>query len=300
MKRQTKFELSILLISLIWGVSFLMSDIALIELGPFTVIFFRFTLGFFIVSAFSFKKLKAISKESLKTSAIVGLGMFSAAILVVFALQTASISTTGFLSALGVVFTPILGFIFHKTLVDKKLIVAICISIIGVALLCLTDDLTIAFGDFLTILSNIIYAATLLYIEHSVKNPKVNQFHLGVLQLGFAGVFALLPAIMLEGLPIPSSFSSLGAILYLAVIATGFAYIMQTYALNNTTAVRVSLIFVSQPVFAGLTAFFFGGEVLSLREYAGALLIIIAILVVLLDFSKIGPTKDKNLITSKS
>ena len=66
----------------------------------------------------------------------------------------------------------------------------------------------------------------------------------------------------------------LGGSTVLAVFCTGIAFIVQAVAQQYTTASHVGVIFTLEPVFSGIVAFFFAGEILLPRAYAGAFLML--------------------------
>ena len=69
---------------------------------------------------------------------------------------------------------------------------------------------------------------------------------------------------------LPGSGPIWGAVAFLAVFCTGLAFIVQTLAQQYTSASHVGVIFTLEPVFAGIVAFLFAGEVLTPRAYVGA------------------------------
>ena len=66
MTKQVKADLMLVLVTLCWGVSYLLMDLSLADLGPFTLNAFRFLGAFFLASAASFPKLKTVNKTTLK------------------------------------------------------------------------------------------------------------------------------------------------------------------------------------------------------------------------------------------
>jgi drug/metabolite transporter (DMT)-like permease len=70
------------------------------------------------------------------------------------------------------------------------------------------------------------------------------------------------------------------------ILATAVAFSLQVWAQQYTSANHAAIIFTLEPVFAGLTSFFFYHERLSTRSLLGAALILGGILVAEL----LGPT----------
>ena len=68
------------------------------------------------------------------------------------------------------------------------------------------------------------------------------------------------------------------SVAFLTVFCTGVAFIVQALAQRYTTPSHVGVIFTLEPVFASVAAFLIAGELLTAREYAGAALLIAALL----------------------
>ncbi|PGZ06168.1 EamA family transporter, partial [Bacillus thuringiensis] len=95
-------------------------------------------------------------------------------------------SNAGFLLCLTVIFIPILSAIFLKHIPEKKVIVGIILTIIGIGLLTLTSEFKIGNGDIFCILSALFYAIHVIITGSVTKH--VNSIALGVIQLGFVGL----------------------------------------------------------------------------------------------------------------
>jgi drug/metabolite transporter (DMT)-like permease len=107
------------------------------------------------------------------------------------------------------------------------------------------------------------------------------------------GLFGLAAALLLETLRLPPSPRLWGAILYLSLFATLFAFAVQTWAQRKLNPVRVGLLCTLEPVFAALWAAIFLGERLTAREGAGGALIVLGVLLGelrgLLEPGELGP-----------
>lgn len=293
MTKQVKADLMLVLVTLCWGVSYLLMDLSLADLGPFTLNAFRFLGAFFLASAASFPKLKTVNKTTLKYSLLVGLALVLVYIGATFGVMYTSLSNSGFLCALTVVFTPIFAFFFKKQIPDKKLAAVVVMCLIGIGLLTLNAQLKPAVGDLLCIMCAAAYAVDLLLTETAVAKETVDAFQLGVFQLGFTGLFNLILAFFTEEPHLPASGEVWGAVLFLSVFCTGVAFIVQAIAQQYTSASHVGVIFALEPVFAGVVAFLFAGEVLLPRAYAGAVLLIGSLFVMELDLKKLFKRKNE-------
>lgn len=288
MSKQLRADGILILVTLCWGVSYLLMDISLTELDPFTLNAFRFLGAFAIAALVSFKKIRTVNKTTLKYSVLVGFALVFVYIGATFGVKYTSLSNSGFLCALTVIFTPILGWIFFKKIPDKKLTFVVILCFIGIALLTLGDDFSINMdhlkGDLLCLMCAVAYAVDLLLTEKAVSHEEVDAYNLGVFQLGVTGTLNLLMALLVETPQLPETGAVWSSVIFLAVFCTGVAFVLQPVAQQYTTASHVGVIFTLEPVFAAIVAYFFAGEVLSAKAYLGADLMLASILIMEIDF----------------
>ena len=283
MKTQVKADLMLVLVTLCWGVSYYMIDLCLVEMGTFNLNAFRFLGAFIIAAIFTFPKLKGVNKETLKYAFFIGFSLVFVYIGATFGVMYTSLSNSGFLCALSVVFTPLLGIIIFRQRPDKKMVIIVLICLIGIALMSLNEQLKPALGDIFCLMCAFAYAVDLLITEKAVAKEEVNAFQLGVFQLGFTGLFMLILSFIFEDPCLPSSGIVWGSALFLAVFCTGVAFIVQTIAQQYTSATHVGVIFTLEPVFAGIVAFALAGEILLPRAYFGAFLLLISLIIMEID-----------------
>ncbi len=286
MNKQVKADLMLLFITGCWGVSYYLMDVSLTELDPFTLNAYRFLFAFLAAAALSWPKLKSVNKTTLKYSFYIGMSLVVVYIGATFGVKYTSLSNAGFLCALSVVITPILAYFVNKEVPGRKLSIVVMLCIAGIALLTLNENLKPAVGDLLCIMCAVAYSADLIITERAVRKEEVNAYQLGVFQLGFTGVIQLVLALALEKPHLPGSKTVLASVLFLAVFCTGLAFIIQAVAQQYTSATHVGVIFALEPVFAGLVAYVFAGEILLPRAYLGAVLLVAGCFIMEIDFKK--------------
>ena len=295
MSKQVRADGILILVTLCWGVSYLLMDISLEELDPFTLNAFRFLGAFAIAALVSFKKIRTVNKTTLKYSLLVGFALVFVYIGATFGVKYTSLSNSGFLCALTVVFTPILAWLFFKKAPGKKLTFVVILCFIGIALLTLGDDLSINMehlkGDMLCLMCAVAYAADLLLTEKAVSHEEVDAYNLGVFQLGVTGALNLIMALIVETPQAPQTMEVWSAVIFLSVFCTGVAFVLQPVAQQYTTASHVGVIFTLEPVFAAVVAYFFAGEILSFKAYLGAALMLASIFIMEIDFKTLKKKK---------
>lgn len=296
MKTQLKADLMLVVVTLCWGVSYYLMDVALQDIEPFTLNAFRFLGAFVVAGILAFKNLKNVSRETLKYSVLIGTVLVFVYAGATFGVKYTTLSNSGFLCALTVIFVPLIEIIFLRKRVEKKIIFAVTMSLIGIMMLTLKDDFSINManlkGDVVCIIGAAAYAVDLILTEKAVAHEKVDAFQLGVFQLAVTGVYMLLLSFIFETPHLPSSLPIWGSVVFLSIFCTGVAFIVQAVAQQYTKAAHVGIIFTLEPVFAAIVAFLFAGEVLSFKSYMGAVLMVAALFVTEIDFKKMGKNSD--------
>ena len=279
MSKQRKADLALVLVTLFWGVSYYLVDLCLSELQPMNLNAFRFLLAFLVLAPIFWKRVRHASRATLKYSVIIGallVGVYAGA---TYGVANTSISNAGFICALPVVFTPLLDFLCNRRRPEKKLGVALLLCTVGLALLTLNEQFRPASGDLICLICAVCYAADMLVTEKAVKLPEVDAMTLGVCQLGVAGVLMLLVSALVEQPRLPSSPKIWGAAIFLGLFCSGVAFVIQAVAQQYTTASHVGVIFTLEPVFSAIVAYFFANEKLLPRGYIGAVLMLLSLLV---------------------
>ena len=298
MKKNLKADLMLVIVTLGWGISYYLMDIALSDVDAFTLNAYRFLGAFFVAGLITFNKIKSVNRETLKYSIFVGVALFFVYTGATFGVKYTTLSNSGFLCALAVMFVPIFEFLFFRKKPERKIVFAVTVSLIGIMLLTLEDDFSINMahlkGDLLCLMCAVAYAVDLVLTEKAVSHEEVDAFQLGVFQLGVTGILNMILAFMIEEPHMPQTPSVWGCVLFLSIFCTGIAFIVQAVAQQYTTASHVGIIFTLEPVFAGIVAFFLAGEVLTVKAYIGAALMIGALFITEIDFSGIKKLKGSD------
>jgi drug/metabolite transporter (DMT)-like permease len=282
--KQIRADLMLLMITVFWGASYMLTKIGLGVLEPFNLTALRFVIAFFISAIVFYKHILKTDMKTVKYALILALILFGVFISMTFGLEYTTASNAGFLVSLSVVFIPIISVMFLKHKIERKLIAGVCLAIIGIALLTLNDQLRVGGGDLLCILCALLFAVHI--IVTGVYTQKVDSIALSVIQLGFVGLFSVIFSVFTETVKLPQSGISWFAVLALSILCTAVGYIVQTTAQQYTSATHTGLILSLEPVFSAVFAFAFLNEVLTPKGYIGAALLLTSVIIAEFDFKK--------------
>lgn len=276
--KQRKADLLLVMVTAFWGASYYLTDLCLDEMPPMCLNAFRFLSAFLLLSAVFFKNVRRVNAITLKYSLLVGLALAGCYIFYGYAITRTSLSNAGFICALPVVFTPLLDFLFRGRRPKRKLLFALVLCTLGLALMTLNEQFRPRSGDLLSLGVALCYSVDLLLTEEAVRQPEVDPLALGVCQLAVVGVLTLILSCAIETPSLPRTPATWGAALFLGIFCSGIAFVIQSVQQQYTTASHVGLIFTLEPVFSATVAFFLAGERLLLRGYLGAALMLLSLI----------------------
>jgi drug/metabolite transporter (DMT)-like permease len=284
--KQRRADLLLVLVTACWGMSYYLTDRCL-EAGmtPMGLNAFRFLSAFALLAAVFFPRLRRISRATLQYSLFVGLALSGTYVFYGYGITRTSLSNAGFICALPVVFTPLLDFLFRGTRLKRKLLLAMALCTFGLALLTLNESFRPRLGDLLCLGVALCYAIDLLITEKAVRQPEVDPLALGVCQLGVVGLITLALSLLFETPRLPSTPFTWGAALFLGIVCSGIAFVIQSVQQQYTTASHVGLIFTLEPVFSAIVAFI-AGERLRPLGYVGAVIMLASLVLMEADWPK--------------
>ena len=285
MNKQQRADLLLVMVTAFWGLSYYLTDLCLTDLPPMCLNAFRFISAFFVLGIIFHKNLFCLKFITIRYSFLVGIALSGTYVFYGYGISRTSLSNAGFICALPVVFTPVFAFLINRTRPSRKLIACLFLCSLGLALLTLNDSLRPALGDIICLGVPICYALDLLLTEKAVQHSEVDALGLGVCQLGVVGIITLALSMLLEHPHLPTTPMTWGAALFLGILCSGVAFIIQSVQQQYTTASHVGLIFTLEPVFAAIVAYFFAGEVLTSRSYVGMAFMLLSLVVMEVDFT---------------
>lgn len=276
MNKQLQANFLIVLVALFWGSTYFLTKMAVEELEPFNLTALRFGTAFIITALFFFKRIRNADRTVIKYSIILGVLAVIAVLSMTFGIQYTTASNAGFLISLSVVMIPLISVVVLKKKIKAKLLLSVVLATIGIVCLTLNEQLTINKGDILCILCATSFAVQVLIMERIPKTA--DSVAIGALQLGITAVVNFILSFSLENFTVPRDFKVWGVIVILGVFCTAFCYIIQIYALKNTSAIQAGIILSLEPVFSAIFAYIFLGELLSKQGYIGAILLFISVI----------------------
>ena len=279
-------DLLLLTVAIAWGVTFLMVQDAIESTPVYAFLFFRFTLASILMFFIAYKFLKETNIQTVLYGVILGLFLFFAFATQTFGLAHTKSSIVAFITGLNVICVPFLAYFIFKDKVRRNVFIASLIAVFGLYLLTMSGKLTLGTGEFLTLICAFLFALQIIFTGKFSK--QVNVYLLVLYQLLTVSILSLGFSLVLDDTTfgIEYDYTFYKAVFVTAIFATVYAFLIQTYMQQFTTATKTAIIFTMEPVSASIYGYFVGGEILTSIQIFGAALIIVATLVSELQFKR--------------
>ena len=280
-----------------WGSAFVAQDMGMDYIGPHTFNVGRFFIGFLTLLPFFFfvEYKKIIKKNILNKKAFFYLIILGFILSVGQALQQISliytdVANTGVFTVMYVLIVPFVSYFIFSKKIHWSVWPAAVLCVIGGLLLSELKNISVRYGDMLGVLSAFCWAVHIIYISKTVKFFNF-PITIAMSQCFFAFLFTILPMVIYEEFSMYNTFKDFYEILYVGVLSSGLAFLLQTYTLQNLTPAPAAIIFSLEGMFAAIFAWIILDQFLSEIKILGIFLILIAVI-----FSQILPIYDKKKI----
>jgi drug/metabolite transporter (DMT)-like permease len=273
-----RYKAAILLLTttFFWGVTFTVVKQSVETVDVFVFLAQRFLLAFAFILPIGLYKGKRLDGAAIIQGCIMGIFLFGAYAFQTVALLYTSASNTGFLTGLNVVMVPIFAAVVLKYRVSSRVKVAVVLAVIGLLLLCGGGTLHVNYGDVLAALCAICVSLHLICTGEAVRHS--DYYWLTVVQLGTVALLSYAVAFV-RGTEVFVWYPHLlMSLLVCSLIATVFAFLVQTSMQRYINHTNTALILCTEPVFAAVYARLVLGERLGGFGIAGGIFVMGAML----------------------
>ena len=286
MKKQIQGSLLLVFATLLWGSTFVAQSTGMDHIGPFTFLAVRNIMGAVFLFLLTFitdrfvkdgktPKERWLDPKLWKAAFFCGTPLFLAAALQQVGIVNTDPGKSGFLTAMYIVFVPILG-IFLKRKPSKWIPVSVVLGVVGLYFLSCVGVTSVSISDLLLIGCAIVYAIQILCID--IFANALDSVRLNCLCCGITFVFATVATFLFETPTWEAVNGCWGPLLYAGILSSGIAFTLQMVGQKHVEPSTASLLMSLESVFAVLSGWIVLGDVLNLYESIGCILIFIAIM----------------------
>jgi drug/metabolite transporter (DMT)-like permease len=292
-----KSDAALIALALMWGTSHVITKDIFSTHSPAFYTSLRFGIAALCFVLFFANHLRRTSRREIRQGVLLGLCSFAGIAFYTSGLVFTQASKAGFISGMYLVLTPLVGYLLFRSNPTRDHLAALVIAMIGFGLLSYPQGgESLNWGDILILLAAAAWAthiaATSAFAgESAVKTLAAVQVMV-VAALAIAVYFlfswiartspdpASLPALVaMEGGPNPVNGRFVVQIVYMAVMVTFVAALIQTWAQRAVSPTYAVILYALEPVTAAVFAYLVLGETLGWRRGMGAALIVAGVLV---------------------
>lgn len=266
--RAVKVNALLVLVTMIWGSTFLVVQHTLVLVGPFTFLALRFGIGAIVLAAIFHKRLARITSAEIIMGSIIGIFLFATYALQTTGLQYTSSSKAGFITGLYVPLVAILAvpMLHQKPTLGSMLGVAL--SLTGILLISVNKSFQFTFGLGELLVLGCAVASALHVIFISKFTPRVDAINLALVQIAFTALLSVI-AMPIAGEPFVMLPPSVwGSALFMGVAATAFALAVMNRVQQFVSSTQATLTYALELVWVGMLGCV-AGDQLSLYGWIG-------------------------------
>jgi drug/metabolite transporter (DMT)-like permease len=257
---------ALLAMTAIWGVTFVQVKDA-VELYPlFAFLAVRFAIATAALAVPAGRRIARLGRRGIAAGALLGLLLAAGYVLQTAGLQRTTVSSTGFVTGMYVVLTPLIAVLLLRTRIGLAAWGGVVLSSVGLAMLSGIHGGSIL-GDLLVLAGAAVYSLQIVLMERFAPRYDAVAFTFAEMVAACLGLGIV--ALALGDLGVPRGWTVWGALLVTGVFASALAFLVQTWAQRRMSATRTALAFTMEPVWTALFGYTLAGDRLGALGWGG-------------------------------
>ena len=267
--RHLRYDGLLVLVTIIWGSTFLVVKETLKLTGPFTYLSLCYSIGTLLLGLIFHKRLLRITRQEAMSGIIIGLFLFTAYALQTTGIQSTTVSKAGFITGMYIPLVPLFSFLFLRQRPTLKAIVGVVFSVVGLGLLSINDSFNLVFGVGEALILGCALAFAMHIVMISKFAPNADAINLAIMQLALTSVLSWLAIPIAREPLIMPSLPVWGAVLFMGVVDVAFTLLAMNWVQQYVSGTRATLVYALEPMWAALTGYLIAGDILSLPAWIG-------------------------------
>jgi drug/metabolite transporter (DMT)-like permease len=266
-------DAALLIVAVVWGSSYLAAKTATAAVPVLVVLYLRYGLS--AVVCVGLARRNRGTRDEWRLGAVLGLSQAAVLGLETFGVAHTSAANAGLIISLTIVLTPLLDGTDRSRRLPPTFLAAAAVCTFGVSLLVSGSGLHAPrSGDALMVAAALVRALHVALVGRLTTARSVRPLQLTMVQTIVGTV--LFGALAADRLPVVAHLDARtwGVLIYLALFCSVFAFLAQTWAVQQTSASRASLLLGTEPVWAVAAGVWLGGEHLTAIASVGAVLVV--------------------------
>lgn len=266
----------LLLVAVVWGSSYLAAKTATSALPVLVVLFARYAIsGAACLVLVAARRERRWTRDEVHVGSLLGVTQAAVLVLETYGVAYTSAANAGLIISLTIVLTPLLDRTAGNGPLPPRFFAATGVCLLAVTLLMSGSGFHLPrLGDLLMLAAAVVRAGHVALVGHLTKGRVVRPLQLTAVQTVLGSALLAVPAS--TGLPTLTRIDAAawGQLLHLALFCSVFAFLAQTWAVQNSSASRASLLLGTEPVWAVAVGIGLGGEKVTALAGLGAALMV--------------------------
>lgn len=261
--------------------------IRLADASPFAIAAWRLTIAAAVLALLTGRRLATLAVLTERERVLLvlaGVALAGHLFAWIAAVQHTTVANAAVFFSINPVFTAVAGHLIYRERITPRLVGAIALGLVGVAIPALSDlhlGSEHLLGDALAVVCSILFTAYFLLGKGLIRRLDSRVYVTGL--YGSAALFSILVCAAV-GVPFfdydPRTWMAFGL---MALVPTLIGHTSLNFALRYIDAGRVATLTLSEPLMAGLVAYLVWDEPLRATTGAGYVLICASVILVLSD-----------------
>lgn len=286
MKSKMMGSIFLLLATIIWGSAFVSQNMAMEFMGPFSFQAIRCWLAvvglvavIFLFDRFQKDSIPFIKKWQNKklweAGILCGIPLFLACNLQQLALVDTGAGKSGFLTAMYIIFVPIIG-IFKKQKPTIMIPISVALAVVGLYFLCCTDTISLAPSDLLLLGCALMFAVQITFVDMFADGLDI--LRLNTIQALVCAILSTLIALFREQISWQGVMGCALQLAHVGFLSMGAAYAFQLMGQKHLPPTPAALIMSLEALFSVIFEILIQHRFLSREETIGCILMFIAVI----------------------
>ena len=265
-------DILLIIATFFWGTSFVVVKQLVASIPFHQLILLRFAIAAIVVFPFVYPHIKQQTNSVILPSLWLGFTIFAGFTFQTWSMKYTTATQSAFLTGVSVILVPVFLFFLRHTVASLKLWFCVILAFLGLGFLSLNAQWQLNYGDILATICAVSFAFHIIYTSlYTQKYQPLFMLWIQFIMVLIYGGIAY-PIIFPEPWVYLTAKQWLG-VGYLTLLPTIGCYLTQVYFQKLTDTTRAALIYTLEPVFAAIISFMLINEMLTIRQWLGAVLI---------------------------
>ena len=267
--------LALVAVTAIWGYTFVPVQKALDAYPLFAFLAVRFAISGVALAPFAWAPLRTLPRSGWIAGSLAGAFLAAAYGFQTAGLELTTVSSTGFITGLYVVFTPLLALALFRTPVPGAAWGGVALSLVGLALISGMPGGSVV-GNVLVLANAVAQSFQITAMERFA--PRYDARALTFLQMAVSCATFVVIAVAAGQVEVPDDAQTWYALVVTGVFAGALGYLVATWVQSRATAARTALVFTLEAPFAALFGVLLLSESLGWAGWTGCAVMLAGIL----------------------